>query len=199
MKYWVNAVCINQGNIEERNVEVKRMQDIYGKAWAVVVWLGEEADGSNDVADLIAGIDGMLDPGAAVRHGLRGLKFDSSSAFNYELGDIDWKPLYLFFNRLYWQRVWIIQELAMNHNSTIFLCGPRALSRRQVRTAAEFGLQNIEMLAPALLKQLGAVETDWSPDIWSLFSRLATLLTLDAGMDDAGRVDLVLDLAGRAS
>lgn len=42
------------------------------------------------------------------------------------------------------------------------------------------------MLASALLKQLGAAETNWSPDIWSLFYCLKTLLTLNAGIDDEG-------------
>jgi len=26
---WIDAVCINQNDVEERNVQVKRMRDIY--------------------------------------------------------------------------------------------------------------------------------------------------------------------------
>lgn len=34
MKYWIDALCINQLDVEERNAQVKRMQDVYSKAWS---------------------------------------------------------------------------------------------------------------------------------------------------------------------
>ncbi|KAI4185415.1 MAG: hypothetical protein LQ346_005895 [Caloplaca aetnensis] len=39
---WVDAVCINQNDIGERNQQVALMRDIYTKASQVVAWLGEE-------------------------------------------------------------------------------------------------------------------------------------------------------------
>jgi hypothetical protein len=41
MKYWIDALCINQADVQERNIEVRRMRNLYAKAWSVVVWLGE--------------------------------------------------------------------------------------------------------------------------------------------------------------
>jgi len=38
---WVDAVCINQGDMEERGHQVRSMTEIYSKANRVVVWLGE--------------------------------------------------------------------------------------------------------------------------------------------------------------
>ncbi|KAK3360758.1 heterokaryon incompatibility protein-domain-containing protein [Lasiosphaeria hispida] len=43
---WIDALCINQGDVHERNEEVKRMRAIYKIARDVVVWLGEEEDDS---------------------------------------------------------------------------------------------------------------------------------------------------------
>lgn len=40
---WVDAICINQADIDERNQQVRLMRQIYEKAEAVVVWLGAEA------------------------------------------------------------------------------------------------------------------------------------------------------------
>lgn len=40
---WVDAICINQDDIDERNAQVKRMGRIYSLATRVVVWLGEES------------------------------------------------------------------------------------------------------------------------------------------------------------
>jgi hypothetical protein len=36
---WVDAICINQEDPEERGMEVLQMADIYGKAGRVVIWL----------------------------------------------------------------------------------------------------------------------------------------------------------------
>ena len=38
---WIDAICINQTDIQERNVQVRRMLDIYKSATRVVIWLGE--------------------------------------------------------------------------------------------------------------------------------------------------------------
>ena len=38
---WLDAVCINQGNIPERNHHVSTMVDVYSKAVRTVVLLGE--------------------------------------------------------------------------------------------------------------------------------------------------------------
>jgi hypothetical protein len=50
---WVDAVCINQDNLEERNAQVTRMGDIYSHAYQVRIWLGEGQTEEEDV--LIAG------------------------------------------------------------------------------------------------------------------------------------------------
>ncbi|KAK0709221.1 heterokaryon incompatibility protein-domain-containing protein, partial [Lasiosphaeria miniovina] len=38
---WVDAICINQGDDDEKNLQVCEMRHIYGRAAAVVAWLGE--------------------------------------------------------------------------------------------------------------------------------------------------------------
>src|ERR1035438_6325999 len=45
---WVDALCINQQDVPERNAQVTQMRYIYANAARVIVWLGES---SND-ADL---------------------------------------------------------------------------------------------------------------------------------------------------
>ncbi|KAH8883684.1 HET-domain-containing protein, partial [Thozetella sp. PMI_491] len=37
---WIDAVCINQADIHERNEQVKQMGDIYSRASRVLIWLG---------------------------------------------------------------------------------------------------------------------------------------------------------------
>ena len=40
---WVDAICIDQSNKEERKQQVQLMAKIYSSAHRVIVWLGEEA------------------------------------------------------------------------------------------------------------------------------------------------------------
>jgi len=44
---WIDAICIGQGQTEERNRQVGLMGDIYSKATGVVIWLGEATPFTN--------------------------------------------------------------------------------------------------------------------------------------------------------
>jgi hypothetical protein len=44
-KVWIDAVCINQDNIDERNAQVLRIRDIFSQSLAVTIWLGEDEMG----------------------------------------------------------------------------------------------------------------------------------------------------------
>ncbi|KAK3695771.1 heterokaryon incompatibility protein-domain-containing protein [Podospora appendiculata] len=48
---WVDALCINQDDAEEKSSQVARMGDIYTRAEQTVVWLGEEGEGSTEALD----------------------------------------------------------------------------------------------------------------------------------------------------
>ncbi|KAE9362638.1 hypothetical protein N431DRAFT_524964 [Stipitochalara longipes BDJ] len=37
---WVDAICINQESIEERNIQVRLMGDVYSLSKHVLIWLG---------------------------------------------------------------------------------------------------------------------------------------------------------------
>lgn len=50
---WIDAICINQDDILERNQQVSRMGTIYGMAKEVLVWLGPEEDDSKVALDFI--------------------------------------------------------------------------------------------------------------------------------------------------
>jgi hypothetical protein len=45
MHIWIDAICVDQENIPERNSQVLLMRHIYSKAKAVIVWLGEDVSG----------------------------------------------------------------------------------------------------------------------------------------------------------
>ena len=119
MCYWIDSLCIDQENIEERNEQVKRMKEIYTRARAVVVWLGREEE-----MDRIA-VQRMHGPFV----GDRAMPVQS-----------EWPALIAFAQKPYWSRCWIMQELAMNHNSTLFLCGEFKLTRRIIFNGVPWNL-----------------------------------------------------------
>jgi hypothetical protein len=41
---WIDAVCIDQGNNEEKTQQVGIMKEIYRCATQVLIWLGKEAE-----------------------------------------------------------------------------------------------------------------------------------------------------------
>ena len=41
---WADAICINQSDNKEKGIQVNMMGDIYDRATAVLVWLGEVPD-----------------------------------------------------------------------------------------------------------------------------------------------------------
>ncbi|EWZ36588.1 hypothetical protein NW765_016103 [Fusarium oxysporum] len=52
---WIDAICINRKDPEERQSQVKLMKDIYTKSQRVVIWLGPDlaSDGINHLFKLI--------------------------------------------------------------------------------------------------------------------------------------------------
>jgi hypothetical protein len=60
---WVDAVCINQSDIAEKEIQIQHMAKIYGYAKCTIAWLGEEANMSNTALEAIriAGNSPMLD------------------------------------------------------------------------------------------------------------------------------------------
>jgi hypothetical protein len=50
---WIDAICINQKNMEERNQQVPKMDRIYGKSTNGCIWLGKEADNSKVAMDFV--------------------------------------------------------------------------------------------------------------------------------------------------
>jgi hypothetical protein len=48
---WIDAICINQDNIQERRHQVQRMSLVYKEAEQVVVWLGQGTEESDLIMD----------------------------------------------------------------------------------------------------------------------------------------------------
>jgi hypothetical protein len=67
---WVDALCINQRDIDEKNHQVPLMTSIYSKAREVILWLGEPADDSHLAMSLLSQWHSKLSNGAATAYSI---------------------------------------------------------------------------------------------------------------------------------
>ncbi|KIH89914.1 hypothetical protein SPBR_00360 [Sporothrix brasiliensis 5110] len=112
-QFWIDAICINQSDVEERNRQVRIMDQIYFRATEVVVWLGEAYERFEAPVRPESGVEGNSwdgittantnntsndGVGTAVRSGR------NAYGRQWELcGQLQVDP--------YWERVWILQEI----------------------------------------------------------------------------------------
>ena len=109
---WVDALCINQENTEEREQQVGIMGEIYRDSWKVIAWLGEpdaitdwamRSNGSN-VPELVPNI-------SPVSAAIRELTKINISKYRQHLEKQTYALRLLKLE--YWNRLWIIQEIVL--------------------------------------------------------------------------------------
>ncbi|KAF5537201.1 hypothetical protein FNAPI_11487 [Fusarium napiforme] len=107
--FWIDAICIDQANIHERNHQVGLMRQIYTSATKVYVWLGQEDENSNIAMRFVtAQASKPLRPRGSGYHPLWSRR--------------EGKALHALCDRRYWRRMWIIQELLHANDITVW-CG----------------------------------------------------------------------------
>ncbi|KAH7093468.1 heterokaryon incompatibility protein-domain-containing protein [Paraphoma chrysanthemicola] len=117
MTLWVDAVCINQNDIDERNAQVSMMRDIYASAARVIIWLGEEDDDSETTFDALSVV---ANEGSWFWQDTSRNNESRRQAIFYHCGNFFFT---LADRRAWFSRVWILQELAMARTDPIVVCG----------------------------------------------------------------------------
>lgn len=108
--FWIDALCINQEDFEERNHQVTNMRTIYSQAEAVYISVGDATDDSYLVPSLVQKLVACeTDPNqlGQIIH----------SDYNQEF-----HAFQAFLRRKYWTRVWVVQEVNSAKQAHI-LCG----------------------------------------------------------------------------
>lgn len=107
---WVDAICINQEDDEERSSQVQQMRYTYDKAEQVIMWLGRETSDSHLAMELI-----------------QELKMEKISKVSVldSLQDIRKREKWMAFMKLcarkYWSRLWILQEVASVPKNVVYI------------------------------------------------------------------------------
>ena len=174
---WADAICIDQGNNDEKSVQVKLMATIYKTASEVIVWLGPAGEGSDDAMEALAEVGKDAEQfyfENSVSHIFRKLSQPSTWEVDDPVDDrgLSMKPflerisgqssgsgqgifppaaLEALTKRLWWSRVWVLQEMFLA-STVIFACGNHRLPETQFRLAilSFFGFYHIIALKDPL-------------------------------------------------
>ena len=106
---WIDAICVNQSNVKERNQQVSMMGDIYRNAKEVIVWLGEGDSGLEAALDMIdkkGTLGPKLENTEREFRSRLGLRRSDTQSFPSAIAQVTTLP--------YWDRVWIKQELMLS-------------------------------------------------------------------------------------
>lgn len=116
---WIDGLCVNQGNISERNTQVSMMKDIYIAADSITIWLGDPTAETERAFEYIR----------ALQVAANGP--DKTMPAPSALEDV--------IGRGYWRRSWVLQEATTPKpaDKQIVLCGPHHVTLSNVMRAVE--------------------------------------------------------------
>ncbi|KAK0646920.1 heterokaryon incompatibility protein-domain-containing protein [Cercophora newfieldiana] len=139
---WIDAVCIDQDDLGERNHQVQMMSRIYTRSEQVCVWLGE-ADSDSEMA-----INFIRDEIRELRN------FDTISS-NTEYSK-KWRALMSLMQREWFFRRWVVQEIALAGAATVY-CGPHSVPWKSFAVAVELFVE-VETATHRLSEVMGRDE-----------------------------------------
>ncbi|KAF2649712.1 HET-domain-containing protein [Lophiostoma macrostomum CBS 122681] len=127
---WVDAVCINQEDLQERSAQVKRMADIYSLAAHVVVWVGPEADESGLALTTLEDMGNQVEVFSDLRRSRAPRSREAdwwSASIQLPFPEKTWSALLAFIRRSWFQRVWVLQEIRLASSASV-VCGEVSVS-----------------------------------------------------------------------
>ena len=133
---WIDQICINQDDVDERSKQVALMRKIYSEAENVVIWLGEEGPDDEMAFRFVSVLLSHLPPlsashGGAARQGLIAREVLPI------VGSPAWIALSRVFSRPYFRRSWIIQEVALARHAVVH-CGPHVIDWDLLAAASSY-------------------------------------------------------------
>ena len=127
-RLWIDQICIDQANLNERSIQVQNMGTVYRSAKRVVVWLGEDYDGgaravkfAQELNEAVSAFEQSY-PGSTLIHEDLGKPLKPTNYSLPPLGSQKWTECSLLLSRRWFTRLWIVQEVALNKD-VIVQCG----------------------------------------------------------------------------
>ena len=155
---WVDSVCINQTDQDEKSFQVGMMGRIYTQAAVVLAWLGQAEDSSDLAIDKMHKLGKWFDQNLEKNipphlYGHQDIyvfaqfwnqwcneNLQSLQVSNNHDADILPLPFLQLLSRQYWTRLWIQQEVKLARE-LIFVCGSRDIDKAAFQNATTVCVQ----------------------------------------------------------
>lgn len=133
---WIDGLCIDQQNVEERGRQVAYMCYIFWGATRVIVWLGKAAHDSDRAMDTLRRVASQTASDKSTE-GASGLDERQSEEFApaVHLQDAELLSILALLRRPWFERIWVRQEVAEAGEESLVACGTKTLSWMGVRRA----------------------------------------------------------------
>jgi hypothetical protein len=143
-RLWMDSVCIDQQNVEEKNCQVARMGKIFERATRVIVWLGEEdlntasAYGTMELLSKAASVLATQEE-AVIWHELL-TKQVSEAAGLRRVSRKEIQIMADLLQRAWFERAWVYQESVLARE-TVVKSGSFEIAGRTIVSMIECGRQ----------------------------------------------------------
>lgn len=130
---WVDAVCIDQTNNEEKSTQIMLMPRIYSEASRTIVYIGEDDENGNVVLDFFEKL------GRTNFSSLPSMSITPEWILEHDLpaqGAPLWYTLLEFWRRPWFRRTWVVQEFIMAKD-VLIVCGDRSVKWKDLSSAME--------------------------------------------------------------
>ena len=154
---WIDAICINQGDLNERSEQVQRMAQIYTQSQRVVVWLGEASSDSKLALDSLCHL-GRQNVITKSNFGFRAPGAEHPNwwlpSYDIPFDDETWKAISSLLNRAWFQRLWVFQEIQLASPRAVLQCGHDEGSWAEVRASILCLKEKNQTFLPELVTNL---------------------------------------------
>ena len=170
---WVDAVCINQKDEDEKSQQVKQMGEIYASARRVLIWMGEDLAGeAEECFALIQETNQYLTEQLAKCKDVTELPFIAHGIGSICADPRKWDTVRHLMNLEWFTRVWVLQEVGLAR-SALILWGRSSMSWSQLVELMLFVALRVDVSAHTGNVKSGAIY-DVYEDVWRSFENKDT-------------------------
>ncbi|KAF5652772.1 heterokaryon incompatibility OR [Fusarium sp. NRRL 25303] len=131
---WIDALCINQADNDEKSKQIRLMHEIYSQAQEVLIYLGKSDASVHGAIESMRWLDWKLMP-LYVRQFLLSSNIGMASFFVEKWikmkpindQDFSWDPIINLLRRPWFQRTWVIQEAVIPKHAKV-ICGDQSIA-----------------------------------------------------------------------
>jgi Heterokaryon incompatibility protein (HET) len=153
---WIDALCLNQDDIQERSCQVKGMRRIYENSVLTLIWLGDHLESDIMALELFQWVQ---DDAIHVQDSRRSLTLAIAEKLRHPLMR---KSLLSILSKSWFNRAWVQQEFAVS-KSTAFICG-----------SYSFAISTTNLVVEAITLAKPQIDLP----LWNQMARISPLLTL---------------------